>query len=235
MPKRKTKQSVSPKFAVGDRIRVKHGIKDADYPDMPMGGWAGTVSRIEKRAPRMHLIRWSEETLAGVHPVFNQRCERDGTDVEEYWLAEGDLEPDPGGPLKIEQPKKIRTKPLLPKDQDDRIRKVFGLTSNDPLPDVDDETLLTYYDHLFENLSFPFQVEHTPESGTPFRTCYPVKVIGLGDPDDEPMIDEMHGILCEARHQRHVVTVPLGELVVSKGKPNRQLVADYCYWFWNWR
>ena len=62
-----------------------------------------------------------------------------------------------------------------------------------------------------------------------------VKVIGLGDPDDELMIDEMYGILCEARHERRVVTLPLGELEVKKGKPNRQLVKDYCYWFWNYR
>jgi hypothetical protein len=62
-----------------------------------------------------------------------------------------------------------------------------------------------------------------------------VKVIGLGDPDDEPMIDDLYGILCEARHERNVVTLSLGELEVKKGKPNRKLVADYGYWFWNWR
>jgi hypothetical protein len=62
-----------------------------------------------------------------------------------------------------------------------------------------------------------------------------VKVIGLGDPDDERMIDDMYGILCEARHEWRVVTLPLGELDVKKGKPNRQLVADYSYWFWKRR
>jgi len=60
-----------------------------------------------------------------------------------------------------------------------------------------------------------------------------VKVIGLGDPDDEPMIDEMYGILGEARLERRVITLPLGEL--EDAKPNRRLVADYCSWFWNWR
>ena len=234
MPKRKKKPPAPPKFAVGDSVRVKHGIKDADYPDMPLGGWAGTVAKVEKRAPRMHLVRWSEETLASIHPVFKQRCERDGTGVEEYWLEEGDLEPDTGGPLDIERPKKITTKPLLPEDQDNRIRKVFDLTSNDPLPDVDDETLWIYHQHLSASLSFPFQAEHTPVSGTLFRTGYSVKVVGFDD-SDEPMIDETDGILCEARHQKRVVIVPLGELKVGKGNPNRRLVADYCYWFGNWR
>ena len=229
MSKRKKKPAARPKFAVGDKVRVKHGIKDVDYPDMPLGGWAGTVFQIEKRDPRMHLVRWSEETLASIHPVFKQRCERDGTDVEEYWLEEGNLELDPGGPLVIEHPTKITTKQLAPKDQDDRIRMVFGLTSNNPLPDVDEEMLLTYHQYLAANLLFPFYAEHGSEYGHPER----MKVIGLGDPDDEPMIDEMYGILCEARLEGQIINLPLGEL--DEPSRNRQLLRDYCYWFWNWR
>ena len=63
------------------------------------------------------------------------------------------LEPDTGGPLNIEQPTKITTKPLSPKDQDDRIRMVFGLTSNDPLPEVDDEKLEPYHE-FWRTISF---------------------------------------------------------------------------------
>ena len=118
------------KFRVGDRVRVKHGIRDTDYPDMPLGGWAGTVS--EARKDGMVTVRWSRETLAAIHPVFKKRCERDGMELEEYWLGEDDLEPDAGGPLDIELPTEIATKPLSPKDQEDRVRMVFGLTSNDP-------------------------------------------------------------------------------------------------------
>ena len=111
------------------------------------------------------------------------------------------------------------------------MRMVFGLTSNDPLPDVDDETLEAHHAYLSKNLSLPFQAEHGAQYGHPAR----VKVIGLGDPDDGPMIDEMYGILCDVRLEGEIVTVPLGEIEDAKGKPNRQLVADYSYWFWNWR
>ena len=107
------------------------------------------------------------------------------------------------------------------------------LTSNDPLSDVDDETLETYGEYLSKNLVFPFEAEHTTETGPFSNRTIRGKVIGLGDPDDEPMIDEMVDILCEARHERRVVTLPLGKLEVKKGRPNRQLVADYCYWLWN--
>ena len=226
MSKKKRVPSPVARFKVGDKVRVKHGTKDADYPDIPLGGWAGKITEVHKDG--MYTIRWSRETLAAIHPVVKKRSEKDGTVLEEYWLGDNDLEPDPGGPLNIEQPTEIAAKPLSPKDQDDRIRRVFGLTSNDPLPEVDDESLTTYHDYLAKNLTFPFQAEHGGEYGHPER----VKVIGLGDPDEEPMIDETYGLLCEARMEGQVVTVPLGEL--KDAKPNRRLIDDYCYWFHNW-
>ena len=234
MAKRKKarESDFSPKFKVGDKVRVKHAVKDVDYPDMPLGGWAGTV--IEVSGSDAFTIRWSKETLAAIHPVFKKRCEKEGLDLEEYVLTGDDLEPDSGGPLKIVQPTEITTKPLSPRDEDDRVRMVFGLTSNDPLPEVNDETLETYRDYLAARLSFPFEAEHTPEKGPMFRRSSLVKVTGLGDPDDDPpYIDEMHGLLCDARTDRGQVVVPVGELEVPKGKPNRQLIRDYCYWFWN--
>jgi hypothetical protein len=30
-------------FAVGSRVRVRRGVRDPDHPDIPLGGWAGTV------------------------------------------------------------------------------------------------------------------------------------------------------------------------------------------------
>jgi len=226
MPKKKRVPSPVAKFKVGDNVRVKHGIRDKDYPDIPLGGWAGTITEVHKDG--MSTIRWSRETLAAIHPVVRQRSEKDGTVLEEYWLGDDDMEPDNGGPLDIDQPSQIAVKPLSPKDQDDRIRMVFGLTSDDPLPEVDDETLTAYRDYLAKNLTFPFQAEYGEEYGHPER----VKVIGLGDPDEEPMIDEDDGILCETRMDGQAVTLPLGEL--EDAKPNRRLIDDYCYWLHNW-
>lgn len=226
MSKKKRVPSPVGKFKVGDKVRVKQGIRDTDYPDIPLGGWAGAITEVQKDG--MYTIRWSRETLGNIHPVVKQRSEKDGTVLEEYWLGDDDLEPDAGGPLNIEPPTEIVVKPLSPKDQDDRIRMVFGLTSNDPLPEVDDEMLTTYRDYLAKNLTFPFQAEHGGEYGHPER----VKVIGLGEPGEEPMIDETYGLLCEARMEGQVVTLPVGDL--EDAKPNRQLIDDYCYWFHNW-
>ncbi|MBC8877101.1 MAG: hypothetical protein H8E44_47335 [Planctomycetes bacterium] len=230
MAKRKKKPTIT-KFNVGDKVRVKHGITDVEYPDMPLGGWAGTISEIHEDG--MYTVRWSRETLAAIHPVFKKRCERDGMVLEEYWLGDDDLEPDTGGPLEIDHPKEIKSKPLSPKDQDDRIRKVLGLTSNDPLPDVNHETLTTYYEYLSKNLVCPLDAEYTSETGPFSSTTIQVKVTGLGDPDN-PMIDNSYGIICEAKHERRSIDLPLDELKVKKNNPNRQLIKDYSYWFHNW-
>lgn len=105
MPKR-IKLPPAARFRIGDKVRVRHGLMDNDYPDMPIGGWAGTVSEAHDGAT--HVVRWTEETLASIHPVFKSRCEKDGLDFEQYSIGANDLEPDTGGPLDIEQPQQIR-------------------------------------------------------------------------------------------------------------------------------
>lgn len=228
MSKQKSKTSLAAKFKLGDKVRVMQGVKDTDYPDMPLGGWAGTI--VEAHDDGMYTVRWNKETLASIHPVFKKRCERDGLECDRYWIGGNDLEPDRGGSLDIEPPTKIASNPLSPKDQDDRIRMILGLTSNDPLPEVDDETLEAYHKHLSKYLAFPFTAEHGAEDGHPQR----VQVIGLGDPSGGPIIDPIHGILCEVRLDSRVVTVPLGDLECPTDKLNRRLVGDYCYWIHNW-
>ena len=54
-----------------------------------------------------------------------------------------------------------------------------------------------------------------------------------GDPEDDAWADEMYGLLCEARAEGRLIDVPLGECEARKGSPNRQLLKDYSYWFWN--
>ncbi len=72
---------------------------------MPLAGWAGMISAVHKCG--MYTVRWNRETLASIHPIYKRRCAIDGKVMEEYWLREEDLEPDPGGPLAIEQPTRI--------------------------------------------------------------------------------------------------------------------------------
>jgi hypothetical protein len=230
MARRKKKPAIT-RFNIGDKVRVKQGFMDVDYPDMPLGGWAGTIT--EFQGADTFAVRWSKATMEAIHPVFKQRCEIDGLDPEEYVLTGDDLEPETGGPLEIEQPKEIATKPLSAKDQDDRIRMVFGLTSNDPLPDVEMDTLEQYHAYLLEHLTFPIDAEYSSETGPFSSRTIQVKVTGLGDPD-EPMIDDSYGIICEAKYERRSIDIPVDELKVKKNNPQRKLIEDYSYWFHNW-
>lgn len=214
------------RFQVGDRVRVKHGTMDTEYADMPLGGWAGMVTEIDRFG--LHTVQWSDETLANIHPVYKRRCERDGMMVEEYWLEEADLEPDPGGPLRIEQPKRITPRALSPDDQEDRVRMVFGLTADDRLPKPDDDALATYFDYLSERLRFPFSARH--ETGTFFQPAPSgrVQVVSL---DPEWLWGSENGILCEVRDGDELETLPLAELSVRRSTANYQLVDDYTAWF----
>jgi hypothetical protein len=183
----------------------------------------------QRSAPPTYLIEWDRHTLDQMHPVYRKRCERDGLDLESMWLGEDDIEPDSGGPAAIEQPTRIVTRPLNDKDQDDRVRLALGLTSDDPLPEVDEDTLRAYRRYLAAHLTFPWEARWGPDYGA----AQTVTITGLGDPEDDSGADEMSGLLCEARSEGQLTEVPLAECEAKRGNSNRQLLKDYAYWFWN--
>jgi hypothetical protein len=218
------------RFATAAPVRVKPGTTDPDFPDIPLGGWAGTIREVDQRsATPTYLIAWSKYTLDHMHPIYRKRCERDGLELASMWLGEDDIEPDTGVPTVIEQPTSMVTRPLNEKDQDDRVRMALGLTSDDPLPEVDDDTLRAYHRYLAAQLTFAFEAKWQPEYGPAQK----VTITGLGDPDDDAWADEMYGLLCAARAEGRLIDVPLGECEAKKGSPHWQLLKDYAYWYWN--
>ena len=217
------------RFTVGMLVRVRPGTTVPGFEDIPLGGWAGTIEEIDRRAPPTYLVEWDRHTLDHMHAVYRKRCERDGLEMESMWLGEDDIEADTGVPVVIERPTSIVARTLNEKDQDDRVRSALGLTSDDPLPEVDDDALRAYQRYLAAHLAFPCEAKWEPEHG-PAPT---IKITGLGDPEDDFGVDEMYGLLCEARAEGRLIEVPLAECEGKKGSPNRQLLKDYAYWFWN--
>jgi hypothetical protein len=122
-----------PAFAVGGRVRVRPGTP-SDYPDIPMGGWAGMIREVQHdTAPLLYLVEFDRRTLAQIHPVYRKRCARDGFFGTQMWLGEDAIEPDTGAPVTIEQPTRLESRPLDTTDPDDYIRALLGLTSDDPI------------------------------------------------------------------------------------------------------
>ena len=219
-----TKGTRNQKFNVGDLVRVKHGVTDVDYPDIPMGGWVGNISKV---ADDSYLVEWTIETLEHVHPVYRKRCERDGVDYEEYWVHVSTLEPAPAEPVNVEQPTAIITRPLSTDDQDDRICMVFELTSDDSLPYNSEATELIYVNYLKANLRLPFSA----------RSFDPIKgrkreVTVTGMCEEFP-IDEGFGVVCDVLDGGEKAQIPLSKLKVDSDNPNYQMVDDYITWFVN--
>jgi hypothetical protein len=218
--------SVPARFEPGDKVRVKRGVRDPNFSDIPLGGWAGTIKEVEQsEGQTTFLIAWNRATLRDMHPIYKKRCERDGLELESMWLWDEELEPDDGTPVPIEQPTSIVTKPLSEKDQDDRVRMALGVTHDDPLPDVNRKTLLAYHRYLAAHLKFPFKAKSESDGMS-------LTIHRLLDPEEYDL-DEFEGLFCEARSREGPFDIPLSQ--VDDVERNHRLVKDYGYWYWNWR
>jgi Calcium binding len=228
-------KSGSHRFKVGDKVRVKYGVLDPDFPDIPLGGWTGTVTEVEQTDNQVtYEIDWDTRTLGGMHPVYRKRCERDGLGLETMRLREEDIEPDDGASVPIEQPIEIKTPPLSEKDQDDRVRMALELTHDDPLPDVSTETLMTCYRYLVANLKFPLFTSYWAKSG-PFSSKKVIVPISRLNAPVDYEFDGEYGLFCIGRDQDEEIEVPLDEIELKKNDANYRLISDYSYWFHNWR
>ena len=107
-------------------VQVKPGVTDPDFSDLLLGGWVGTIKEVEAGGSPNYLVAWNSHTLQNAHPVFRDRCDKEGLDIEEMLLGEEDLEPDTGLPVPMEQPTNIVTKPLSPNDEGNRLRAIQG-------------------------------------------------------------------------------------------------------------
>lgn len=116
---------------------------------------------------------------------------------------------------------------------EDRIHAVFGI-SDGPLPEVDQQSLQSYYHYLSIHLSFPFRARYPQPVGLHGEIIRTVTVVGILDPT-KVLDGESLGIVCKARQGKQVMELSLADLEVEDDDPNHELVEDYWYWFWNWR
>jgi hypothetical protein len=118
--------------------------------------------------------------------------------------------------------------------QEDRIRRIFGLPEETPLPSVNDQSLATYFDYLVSSLSLPFDALFCQNGGEMRQLIHYVTVMEMTDPR-QARNHSLHGILCVAQNTKESLHLPLAELGVRDDNPNCQLIDDYAYWFVNCR
>jgi hypothetical protein len=119
-------------------------------------------------------------------------------------------------------------------NQEDRIRRVFGVPDDAPLPSVSDQTLAVYYDHLVAALSLPFDALYCPTGGDVRQLIHYVRVTDLLDPR-QGHLRNLHGLFCKVHNTKEVLHLSLADLGVRDDNPNCQTLDDYAYWFVNWR
>ncbi len=221
-------QSHQTGFVVGDHVRVKSGVTDFDYADMPLGGWAGVVTGVETGSCTMCLVQWNQSTVAFIAEFYRKRCEEDGIDFREKWIDADDLIHDPGGSVWMQQPDKAAGQPASKQSRTERIRQVFGLGDSDPPPRVDEGSLGTYYEHLLAHLRVPFPAVCWQESQRITKGPRGLVVLHLLDKSACRGTD---GILCEVQDEEGRWRLPLHKLQLDPAEPNYQVLDDYRSWF----
>jgi hypothetical protein len=216
-------------FQEGELVRVKPGGLHPAYPDIPLGGWTGSIVGVIYLIPTGYIVRWSGATLDAVHPVYFQRCQRDERDAEYMAIEECLIEPAAeDDPTRIESPTEIRTEPLSPDKGEDRIRMVFGLTSNDPLPDLTPDTLRIYDQHLRAHLQFPMKAHAWIDERLSKNELIFTELAAF-DPAGEPEL------FCEVQAGQpecELSQLRLAAIQPDADHPNHHLLDDYCEWYW---
>ncbi len=212
-------------FSVQDDVRVKPGVVHPEWPDFPLGGWTGTVITVGNLTPPMYQIEWTPETLSLAHPVYARRCDRDDLNHDTMWLEEDQLVADPGGPVTLDEPVDLQTRPLSTDNPEDRVRMIFGATTDDRVPAVNRDTLETYRRHLVQSLHFPLEAEM--ESDYIGEENYPVTVRSLCE-----LSQNAAGLEVEVSGGNDFFVVGLDEVVCPNNvDPIARLIQDYRQWF----
>jgi hypothetical protein len=216
----------------GDVVHVKAGSPHSTYPDLPMGGWSGTVERIERQKSsgrRRCWVHFFDSTVARLHPVYEDRERRDNDDdceLWDNWVPQEQLEMGEAPPVNIEQPK---LPPWAERAGDRQIRGLFNLGPDELYPECEPKTWQVWHRFLSEHLPLPRPLEDDEFDGEP-RTL--VRLLLPGDlPSDYSDDEEPHGLYGEVASDRETFVMPLDEITLPEGDPFDNLLYDYAYWY----
>jgi Calcium binding len=109
-----------------------------------------------------------------------------------------------------------------------RVAEIFGVQAGQRLPAVSRKTLRHYHTHLAAHVVFPFKAEVEDIDDT-------VTIHSLFK-FDECLDLTFYGLFVRGNQGRRIIEIPIAtiEEVKEEGQ-NKQLIEDYCLWFWNYR
>lgn len=100
------------------------------------------------------------------------------------------------------------------------------------LLNVNEASLLSFYEYLSHHITFPFPALYEEEVGPLEIAEFEVTCIHL---DREMKVDEHYGIFVECRKERKKVMLPLASINLDEGHNNFGLIDLYQDWFWSYR
>ncbi len=226
---------MSTDFKVGDSVAANPGTED---PDMggDISGWQGRIAEIyppEQDDPPIVMLEWDSITLQNIPELAIIHCEREGLDWAKMQLFVHEVMPATARDTEqnvAEAQAEIREQYIWigmgnDEAQGRRIQAIVNSARNDR-----EMAILDAWDrHLRANLTLPFESEvYEPQEHGPFRVGDKITVVSLSE------LDDLYGLIIQARTKRGSVHFPLCDLEVSdKHSPNHPLVADYRFWFAN--
>lgn len=87
------KKKTAAGLAAGTRIRVKAGVVSPEFPEIPIGGWTGSVMEASGKPPMMYyIVEWDQNTMDGMPEEYVQKCEAQQLYYRMANLAEADIE-----------------------------------------------------------------------------------------------------------------------------------------------
>ena len=98
MPKKRPQEAkrsttAPARFSAGDEVEPAYGLLLPELPGVCFEGWTGIVEKVDRRyKPPRFLVRWSQETLAGLTKASRKRLAEIGLTFEAMWLHGVDLE-----------------------------------------------------------------------------------------------------------------------------------------------
>ena len=229
--------SISP----GSAVRVRQGTVDPDFPEVPLGGWAGTVREVDlDSGPTLVLVEWDAATLGRMDARYRELCEKEGLEIETMWLEATDVEPTGGLVPQPEglgvQPEDSADEPDEPEEQgideqERRILTALGYAGDPgPLPPVNEENLRQYHRYLRTRLTFPCSVRYYEDPVNFPDKALPLSLKGLA-PEDQ-CVGEF-GLLVEADlgDRPGTLVLPLIKMDMIGEEESKELVQDYTRWF----
>ena len=113
-------------------------------------------------------------------------------------------------------------------EEEKRVAEILGVKAGRSLPKVSKQTLKTYHTYLRTKLEFPFkaEVEGLKDEAS---------IHSLLELDDCPELT-FYGLFVFGHHDGRVIETPLVDVfeIDDKGQ-NKQILEDYCFWFFNHR